>query len=86
MFVHAGPFANIAHGNSSVLADKLALKLVGQDGFVGKSTLSLHVNHRPSVNSLRNKRQQILRCTVGESQVNFRFKTASRNIKSSLNI
>lgn len=36
MFVHAGPFANIAHGNSSVLADKLALKLVGRDGFVGK--------------------------------------------------
>lgn len=37
VFVHAGPFANIAHGNSSVLADKLALKLVGEDGFVGKS-------------------------------------------------
>lgn len=37
MFVHAGPFANIAHGNSSVLADKLALKLVREDGFVGKS-------------------------------------------------
>lgn len=37
MFVHAGPFANIAHGNSSVLADKMALKLVGQDGFVGKN-------------------------------------------------
>ena len=37
MFVHAGPFANIAHGNSSVLADKLALKLVGRDGFVGES-------------------------------------------------
>uniref|UniRef100_A0A671WK36 formate--tetrahydrofolate ligase n=1 Tax=Sparus aurata TaxID=8175 RepID=A0A671WK36_SPAAU len=34
VFVHAGPFANIAHGNSSVLADKLALKLVGRDGFV----------------------------------------------------
>ncbi|XP_056150067.1 monofunctional C1-tetrahydrofolate synthase, mitochondrial isoform X2 [Lampris incognitus] len=34
VFVHAGPFANIAHGNSSVLADKLALKLVGHDGFV----------------------------------------------------
>uniref|UniRef100_A0A8C7QSB8 formate--tetrahydrofolate ligase n=1 Tax=Oncorhynchus mykiss TaxID=8022 RepID=A0A8C7QSB8_ONCMY len=34
VFVHAGPFANIAHGNSSVLADKLALKLVGEDGFV----------------------------------------------------
>ncbi|CAO2628571.1 Monofunctional C1-tetrahydrofolate synthase, mitochondrial [Lemmus lemmus] len=27
VFVHAGPFANIAHGNSSVLADKIALKL-----------------------------------------------------------
>uniref|UniRef100_A0A9J7YPX0 formate--tetrahydrofolate ligase n=1 Tax=Cyprinus carpio carpio TaxID=630221 RepID=A0A9J7YPX0_CYPCA len=34
VFVHAGPFANIAHGNSSVLADKLALKLVGEEGFV----------------------------------------------------
>uniref|UniRef100_A0AAY4AZ34 formate--tetrahydrofolate ligase n=1 Tax=Denticeps clupeoides TaxID=299321 RepID=A0AAY4AZ34_9TELE len=34
VFVHAGPFANIAHGNSSVLADKLALKLVGEDGYV----------------------------------------------------
>lgn len=40
MFVHAGPFANIAHGNSSVLADKIALKLVGEEGFVGKSFLS----------------------------------------------
>jgi formyltetrahydrofolate synthetase len=25
--VHAGPFANIAHGNSSIVADKIALKL-----------------------------------------------------------
>jgi len=33
-FVHAGPFANIAHGNSSILADQLALKLVGPDGYV----------------------------------------------------
>lgn len=29
VFVHAGPFANIAHGNSSILADRIALKLVG---------------------------------------------------------
>lgn len=36
VFVHAGPFANIAHGNSSILADKIALKLVGPEGFVGK--------------------------------------------------
>ncbi|XP_078591799.1 C-1-tetrahydrofolate synthase, cytoplasmic-like isoform X2 [Branchiostoma floridae x Branchiostoma japonicum] len=34
VFVHAGPFANIAHGNSSILADKIALKLVGPNGFV----------------------------------------------------
>uniref|UniRef100_A0A8C6F638 formate--tetrahydrofolate ligase n=2 Tax=Monodon monoceros TaxID=40151 RepID=A0A8C6F638_MONMO len=34
VFVHAGPFANIAHGNSSVLADKIALKLVGEEGYV----------------------------------------------------
>ena len=26
-FVHAGPFANIAHGNSSILADLMAMKL-----------------------------------------------------------
>lgn len=34
VLVHAGPFANIAHGNSSVIADQIGLKLVGQDGFV----------------------------------------------------
>ena len=33
-FVHAGPFANIAHGNSSIIADQLALKLVGPEGYV----------------------------------------------------
>jgi formyltetrahydrofolate synthetase len=33
-FTHAGPFANIAHGNSSIVADQIALKLVGKDGFV----------------------------------------------------
>ena len=36
-FVHAGPFANIAHGNSSILADMMALKLgdytVTESGF-----------------------------------------------------
>ncbi|KAF3791326.1 Formate--tetrahydrofolate ligase [Nymphaea thermarum] len=34
VLVHAGPFANIAHGNSSVVADKIALKMVGPGGFV----------------------------------------------------
>jgi formyltetrahydrofolate synthetase len=33
VFVHAGPFANIAHGNSSVVADQIALKLVGPTGY-----------------------------------------------------
>jgi methylenetetrahydrofolate dehydrogenase (NADP+)/methenyltetrahydrofolate cyclohydrolase/formyltetrahydrofolate synthetase/formate--tetrahydrofolate ligase len=36
-FVHAGPFANIAHGNNSILADQIALKLadyvVTESGF-----------------------------------------------------
>jgi methylenetetrahydrofolate dehydrogenase (NADP+)/methenyltetrahydrofolate cyclohydrolase/formyltetrahydrofolate synthetase len=32
--VHAGPFANIAHGNSSIIADQMALRLVGPDGYV----------------------------------------------------
>lgn len=34
MLVHAGPFANIAHGNSSVIADQIGLKLAGPEGFV----------------------------------------------------
>ncbi len=34
VFVHAGPFANIAHGNSSIIADLIALKLVGPEGYV----------------------------------------------------
>jgi methylenetetrahydrofolate dehydrogenase (NADP+)/methenyltetrahydrofolate cyclohydrolase/formyltetrahydrofolate synthetase len=37
VFCHAGPFANIAHGNSSIIADKIALKLadyvVTESGF-----------------------------------------------------
>jgi len=36
-FIHAGPFANIAHGNSSVIADRIALRLgdyvVTESGF-----------------------------------------------------
>ena len=37
VFVHAGPFANIAHGNSSIIADRIALRLaeyvVTESGF-----------------------------------------------------
>ena len=36
-FVHAGPFANIAHGNSSIIADQIALKcadyVITESGF-----------------------------------------------------
>jgi formyltetrahydrofolate synthetase len=32
-FVHAGPFANIAHGNNSILADQIGLKMMS-DGYV----------------------------------------------------
>ena len=46
MFVHAGPFANIAHGNSSIIADKIALKLVGKDGFVGWFEIWLNYGER----------------------------------------
>ena len=39
-FVHAGPFANIAHGNSSIIADQIALKLadyvITESGFGGR--------------------------------------------------
>ncbi|KAM7199350.1 C-1-tetrahydrofolate synthase [Naviculisporaceae sp. PSN 640] len=31
VFVHAGPFANISIGNSSILADRMALKLAGTE-------------------------------------------------------
>jgi methylenetetrahydrofolate dehydrogenase (NADP+)/methenyltetrahydrofolate cyclohydrolase/formyltetrahydrofolate synthetase len=34
VLVHTGPFANIAHGCSSVIADDVALKLVGPCGYV----------------------------------------------------
>lgn len=34
VLVHAGPFANIAHGNSSIVADRIGLKLAGAGGFV----------------------------------------------------
>ncbi|XP_065221448.1 C-1-tetrahydrofolate synthase, cytoplasmic isoform X2 [Planococcus citri] len=34
VMVHAGPFANIAHGCSSIIADLIGLKLVGKSGFV----------------------------------------------------
>lgn len=47
-FVHAGPFANIAHGNSSIVADQLALKLadyvVTEAGFGSDMGLEKYCN------------------------------------------
>jgi formate--tetrahydrofolate ligase len=34
VMVHAGPFANISLGNSSIIADQIALKLAGPEGYV----------------------------------------------------
>uniref|UniRef100_A0A2M4CUR3 C-1-tetrahydrofolate synthase, cytoplasmic n=1 Tax=Anopheles darlingi TaxID=43151 RepID=A0A2M4CUR3_ANODA len=34
VLVHAGPFANIAHGCSSIVADSIGMKLVGKRGYV----------------------------------------------------
>ncbi|XP_053613814.1 C-1-tetrahydrofolate synthase, cytoplasmic isoform X2 [Plodia interpunctella] len=34
VLVHTGPFANIAHGCSSILADKIAMKLAREHGYV----------------------------------------------------
>ncbi|EFJ51458.1 hypothetical protein VOLCADRAFT_79713 [Volvox carteri f. nagariensis] len=51
VLVHAGPFANIAHGNSSVVADQIGLKLVGPEGYVvtevGGSHAQTHANPSP---------------------------------------
>ena len=47
VFVHAGPFANIATGNSSVMADLLALRLAGSE----VSTLARQTPKQPHVQS-----------------------------------
>jgi formate--tetrahydrofolate ligase len=47
-FVHAGPFANIAHGNSSILADQVATKLadyvVTESGFGADMGMEKFIN------------------------------------------
>jgi formate--tetrahydrofolate ligase len=47
-FIHSGPFANIAHGNSSIIADRMALKLadyvVTESGFGADVGLEKFVN------------------------------------------
>lgn len=47
-FVHAGPFANIAHGNNSIISDQMALKLadyvVTESGFGGDCGMEKFMN------------------------------------------
>ena len=49
-FVHAGPFANIAHGNSSIIADQMALKLadyvVTESGFGADIGMEKYFNNK----------------------------------------
>jgi formate--tetrahydrofolate ligase len=56
VFVHAGPFANIAHGNSSIIADQIALKLgdyvVTESGFGGDCGMEKFMNIKCRVSGL----------------------------------
>lgn len=81
VFVHAGPFANIAHGNSSVLADKLALKLVGRDGFVGKSARSLHTDRTHNHKSFWGDRIYVLGRGVVDVQASKAWASLAGEIK-----
>jgi formate--tetrahydrofolate ligase len=56
LFVHAGPFANIAHGNSSIVADQIALKLgeyvVTESGFGADCGMEKFMNIKCRVSGL----------------------------------
>jgi len=57
VFVHAGPFANIAHGNSSIVADQLALKLanyvVTESGFGADMGMEKFMDIKCRISGLR---------------------------------
>jgi formyltetrahydrofolate synthetase len=56
-FVHCGPFANIAHGNSSIVADQVALKLadyvVTESGFGADCGMEKFMNIKCRLSGLR---------------------------------
>jgi methylenetetrahydrofolate dehydrogenase (NADP+)/methenyltetrahydrofolate cyclohydrolase/formyltetrahydrofolate synthetase/formate--tetrahydrofolate ligase len=56
-FVHAGPFANIAHGNNSIVADRIALKLadyvVTESGFASDIGMEKFFDIKCRVSGLR---------------------------------
>jgi formyltetrahydrofolate synthetase len=57
VLIHAGPFANIAHGNSSILADQIALRLaeyvVTEAGFAADIGFEKFCNIKCRVSGLR---------------------------------
>jgi formate--tetrahydrofolate ligase len=67
VFVHAGPFGNIAHGNSSIVADRIALKLadyvVTEAGFGADMGFEKFVNIKCRTSGLRPD-CAVLVCTV----------------------
>ena len=66
--MHAGPFANIAHGNNSVLADMIALKLgdyvVTESGFGADCGAEKFVNIKCRSKGLKPPDGMVLVCTV----------------------
>jgi formate--tetrahydrofolate ligase len=56
VFVHCGPFANIAHGNNSIIADQIALKLadyvVTESGFGADMGMEKFMNIKCRVSGL----------------------------------
>lgn len=67
VFVHAGPFANIAHGNSSIIADDLALRLgdyvVTESGFGADCGCEKFMNIKCRYSDLKPD-AVILTCTI----------------------
>ncbi len=67
VFVHTGPFGNIAHGNSSILADLIGLKLadcvVTESGFGADMGMEKFVNIKCRVSGLKPD-AAVLVCTV----------------------
>ena len=67
VFVHTGPFGNIAHGNSSILADLIGLKLadcvVTESGFGADMGMEKFVNIKCRVSGLEPD-AAVLVCTV----------------------
>ncbi|MFB3892340.1 MAG: formate--tetrahydrofolate ligase [Phycisphaerae bacterium] len=56
-FIHAGPFANIAHGNNSIIADKIALKLadyvVTESGFAADIGMEKYMDIKCRISGLK---------------------------------